>query len=494
MKNLLIFIPISFSKKKSGYIFGKIVQDVNKDVIKFSESTATYSEKQSSEWIDIYLSKNISTNNYEYDIKNIIINGEKVLLTFHHIFIITYDKLALEETELFSSRSSKQNHFYELRNILQNHQVKEEIQRKSGFNSIKNTLITYHAFLCFYPVVFLTKAMNKLMPLLRYSSLGLHIIHWLENMKWMLMTIMQNKRLTLKTGNYISTTIFDMLLGIFVLKFLLNNIMDIAPSIALLNNAEHVVEALKSLIDWLMGAPAGLKLNYMFNTILGKFFLYNIHLWWTFLLFIQPVMDFAFNVLFLFGNLGITFQISIAADLLSLISFHSYCIYVYAARLFSVQLRGLTALFRLFVGKKKNPLRQRIDTCEYQPDQLFIGTLLFTILLFLMPTTWVYYTVFTLFRLILVGFSGFLTRLKFYLQVIPFYATLKWLLGSNSVKSIIDLRLGSCQPKKPITLFTSMTVSSWAETWNRSIPDTISIPPQMKWKKIINDMIWGQLF
>lgn len=178
-----------------------------------------------------------------------------------------------------------------------------------------------------------------------------------------------------------------------------------------------------------MGSPAGLKLNHSFNSMLGKFFLYHIHLWWTFLKVIKPVMEFAFKILLMVGTLGITFQISIIADLLALISFHTYCIYVYAARykifkkklkkkknicknffvdkdclfgkmlgfcrLFNIQLRGLIALFRLFLGKKKNPLRERVDSCEYQTNQLFIGTLFFTILLFLMPTTWVYYTVFT---------------------------------------------------------------------------------------------------
>lgn len=92
------------------------------------------------------------------------------------------------------------------------------------------------------------------------------------------------------------------------------------------------MDFLTSLVDWLMGAPAGLKLNYSFNKMLGKFFLYHIHLWWTFLVFIKPVMDFAFEVLLLFGRLGVTFQISIAADILALVSFHTYCIYVYAAR------------------------------------------------------------------------------------------------------------------------------------------------------------------
>lgn len=65
-------------------------------------------------------------------------------------------------------------------------------------------------------------------------------------------------------------------------------------------------------------------------------------------------------------------------------------------RLFNIQLNALISLFRLFLGKKKNPLRERVDSCQYKPDQLFVGTLLFTILLFLVPTTWVYYTVFTM--------------------------------------------------------------------------------------------------
>lgn len=95
---------------------------------------------------------------------------------------------------------------------------------------------------------------------------------------------------------------------------------------------QKVVTFLKDLINWLMGAPAGLKLNHALNNMLGKFFLYHIHLWWTFLIFMKPVMDFAFEVLVLFGKLGITFQIAIAADLLALVSFHTYCIYVYAAR------------------------------------------------------------------------------------------------------------------------------------------------------------------
>ena len=64
-------------------------------------------------------------------------------------------------------------------------------------------------------------------------------------------------------------------------------------------------------------------------------------------------------------------------------------------RLYRFQLTGLLALSRLFRGKKWNVLRKRVDTCNYDVDQLFIGTLLFTILLFLFPTTTLFYAVFT---------------------------------------------------------------------------------------------------
>ena len=53
-------------------------------------------------------------------------------------------------------------------------------------------------------------------------------------------------------------------------------------------------------------------------------------------------------------------------------------------------------MFRLFVGRKYNPLRGGIDSCEYTNQELFVGTVAFTILLLLLPTTVMYYIVFTM--------------------------------------------------------------------------------------------------
>ncbi|KAG7273100.1 hypothetical protein CRUP_024830 [Coryphaenoides rupestris] len=106
--------------------------------------------------------------------------------------------------------------------------------------------------------------------------------------------------------------------------------------------------------------------------------------------------------------LGLTFALSLLSDMLALLTFHIYCFYVYGARLYCMKLYGLCSLWRLFRGRKWNVLRQRVDSCCYDLDQLFIGTLLFTILLFLLPTTALYYLVFTMLRLMVVLLQGVL--------------------------------------------------------------------------------------
>ncbi|CAD1478522.1 unnamed protein product [Heterotrigona itama] len=520
MKSVLVFLPNRLYKEKPGYMFGKVVYDDNTGVKKFyvigvckvdnletikyvniigyyfgTEYKRGYVDKKYLDWINVCLHPTFFSkdNIYDYNLRNIIVNNKKISTSQCHIVITVYDQSAFRETELFAQKTISGDHFYELMKIIQNKQIEKEIQKKKKRTYIKETLLVYHMFIYFYPVLFLAKITNKLLPILKYSSLALHVNGWLKNIKWILITVIKNKRCTLKTGNYVFALIIDMLLGISILQLLLHNFEYISPSQILLDNAEKVVTFLKDLINWLMGVPAGLKLNHALNNMLGKFFLYHIHMWWTFLIFMKPVMDFTFEVLVMFGKLGITFQIAIAADLLALVSFHAYCIYVYAARLFNIQLRGITALFRLFLGKKKNPLRERIDSCQYQPDQLFVGTLLFTILLFLMPTTWVYYVVFTMLRLVLISFGGLLTRMKFYLQVMPVYAFFKWLFHSYSTCSVVNIKVHSYKTEGPVVLIMTMVVASWHYTWDKCIPDTINRHPPIEWNKIINNIIWGEL-
>ncbi|KYN45294.1 Phosphatidylinositol N-acetylglucosaminyltransferase subunit Q [Trachymyrmex septentrionalis] len=531
--NLLIFIPQTLCTEKSGYVLGKVIHDTCSDLKKFyiissrktdpvDQSTKSTLdiigyhsnenkaideclERKHANWVHIVTKPSENGRDKGYCLLKITLNNKNIDLSTMRTMIILYNQWALQGTELFESKTTSGDHFHELAKLVQS--KKDELKIKSTYVCIWETLLIYHVSFYLHLILFLSKATDRLLPILKYSSLGLHIHDWLENVKWMLATIIRDRSIKLKTGNYALAIVIDMALGILVLQLLRYYIKD-QPSQLLLNNAEatsiigisiqqKVVESLKELINWLMGVPAGLKLNHALNNTMGKFFLYHIQLWWTFLIFLKPLLDLAFEVLLLFGKLGITFQISIVADLLALVSFHTYCIYVYAARichrLFNIQLRGITALFRLFLGKKKNPLRERVDSCLYQTDQLFIGTLSFTILLFLMPTTWVYYTVFTLLRLVSIAFGGFLTRLKFYLQVMPVYTFWRWLLRSYCTCSIVDIRLHPFYTQEMTVLSMTMVVAPWRFTWKKCIPDTIVCHPSIEWCTILNNVIWGHL-
>lgn len=116
---------------------------------------------------------------------------------------------------------------------------------------------------------------------------------------------------------------------------------------------------------------------------------------------------------------GFSFQICVLQDCLNLVTFHVHCFYSYARRIFLSQTSGLKSLWRLFRGKKYNPLRDRVDTLPHPSvEQLFVGTVGFTILLFLYPTTLVFFVIFgvlesvtVLVNLILSGLVGAITNL-----------------------------------------------------------------------------------
>lgn len=117
----------------------------------------------------------------------------------------------------------------------------------------------------------------------------------------------------------------------------------------------------------------------------------------------------------LVGALGASFTISLAADLLNATTLHLYLFYLIAAKLHSWQVKAILSLFNLFrgmfslmslqpeslvlkfsclLGQRQNPLRKRIDAADYDLDQLLLGTILFTVLIFLFPTVAVYYLLF----------------------------------------------------------------------------------------------------
>ncbi|XP_047637060.1 phosphatidylinositol N-acetylglucosaminyltransferase subunit Q isoform X2 [Phacochoerus africanus] len=226
----------------------------------------------------------------------------------------------------------------------------------------------------------------------------------------------------MRKANTLVSVLLDVTLGLLLLSWLhrKDRIGQLAD--ALIPVADHVAEELQHLLQWLMGAPAGLKMNRALDQVLGRFFLYHIHLWISYIHLMAPFIERILWHVGLSACLGLTVALSILSDTIALLTFHIYCFYVYGARLYCLKICGLSSLWRLFRGKKWNVLRQRMDSCSYDLDQLFIGTLLFTMLVFLLPTTALYYLVFTLLRLLVVTVQGLIHLLADLINSLPLYS------------------------------------------------------------------------
>ena len=110
------------------------------------------------------------------------------------------------------------------------------------------------------------------------------------------------------------------------------------------------------------------------------------------------------------------------SDLLSILTLHIYSFYMASARIFNWQYTILLSLFQLFRGKKNNVLRKRIDSCDYDLDQLLLGTILFTLLFFLLPTVVVFYITFAGSRMAIISFKAVLESVLAFLNHFPIFA------------------------------------------------------------------------
>ncbi|XP_058453246.1 phosphatidylinositol N-acetylglucosaminyltransferase subunit Q-like [Malaya genurostris] len=208
--------------------------------------------------------------------------------------------------------------------------------------------------------------------------------------------------------------------------------------------AELVVNYLRNLLTTLRGSPIGLKLNAPLNNFFLSCFLYHVDLWWTFLIIVSPAIRFLFLPLSVLGLLGLSFQLAMFSDLIILISLHAHCFYIYAAVLYRIELGGIRALCRIVLGKKKNILRDRVESHEYMRRQLFIATMTFAVLLFLLPTILVYYAVFATLRFSIYCISYVLMTVRRTILQFPFDAMIRWLRGTyTDVESLEIYNIGS---------------------------------------------------
>ena len=84
-----------------------------------------------------------------------------------------------------------------------------------------------------------------------------------------------------------------------------------------------------------------------------------------------------------------------------------------------VQVSLLGSQWRAFRGHKWNPLKERVDSLHSRPLSRLLTAVIFTLVVFLLPTTTVYYLVFlTVQHYICYGITTVITMLIQYRQIV----------------------------------------------------------------------------
>ncbi|KAF6829000.1 N-acetylglucosaminyl transferase component [Colletotrichum musicola] len=213
----------------------------------------------------------------------------------------------------------------------------------------------------------------------------------------------------------------DVIIGIALGSYIIDNADWVANAISELLS-KYTVEALQRSISWLMGWPAGLKLNSELAMFLGDLFLWVIDYWSNCIAALQPVLPHIIWFIGFSSFAGASMPIAMFSDLLSGLTVHIYSFYLASARIYHWQLTILISLFHLFRGKKHNVLRNRIDSCDYDLDQLLVGTILFTLLFFLLPTVVVFYLNFAIARMVIISLKAVFDTLLSCLNHFPLFA------------------------------------------------------------------------
>ncbi len=159
----------------------------------------------------------------------------------------------------------------------------------------------------------------------------------------------------------------------------------------------YLVNGVFWLLSWLESWPVGLKLNTELSLFFSDAYASLTHAWHSqALAYVLPRLEALVLATAVVGRwMGVTMVLCVMQDVVSICTLHITMFYTLSSRTLRAFVYVLSALFDVFRGKKRNALRGgRLDDARYELDQLVLGTLLFTLMAFLMPTVYVYYLAF----------------------------------------------------------------------------------------------------
>ncbi|GJN37725.1 hypothetical protein PR202_gb26710 [Eleusine coracana subsp. coracana] len=230
---------------------------------------------------------------------------------------------------------------------------------------------------------------------------------------------------------------------------------------ACLLNSENICAGIVGLIHsttdgilrpgcvWLMGVPAGFKLNTELAELLGMISLNAVQIYSTLWFFMGGFLRHIIQGIAFSGMiLGFTVPVSFVIDIIHLATLHITMLHWLISLIYSSQIHTVASLWRLFRfllfihllnllinclrhyrGRKWNPLRQRLDSYDYTVEQHVVGSLLFTPVLLLIPTTSVFYIFFSMLTTTIICLCVMLETAVSVIHSTPYAELVLWMRG-----------------------------------------------------------------
>jgi hypothetical protein len=245
-------------------------------------------------------------------------------------------------------------------------------------------------------------------------------------------------------------------------------------------------------IEWLGRFPIGLKLNERLTESVGREIerMWAIHKIafqkglvlssspssWRETILVPKIIG--IGIIFVVGlSLGATGLLALCHDVMRLLTLHISILAWCTHEVYRWELYLLAALWRLFRGKKRNVLRQRTDTMEYDSMQLLLGTLLFAVSLFLFTTIFVYQVYFSALYLLTFALSVPFAFIRSAILVFPWaHVTVRYLAPSWLTKEVyirecdykwkVDVTRICCRPLSYGSIVSSNLVPTFASLFS----------------------------
>ena len=202
----------------------------------------------------------------------------------------------------------------------------------------------------------------------------------------------------------------DVVLGLVLMLVLHQNWHQLVSFCASLRHWAYSQQLGGKLVPWLLGAPADFKLNRELTSFAGSLFLSMFSLWDLQLPLevLQVVGILGRSLVYLCAMMGASVALTLLMDMLAMVSLPLFVAYVGTSLCWRMAARSLYSLCLLFQGWKYNILRSRVDHHNFSLDQLLIGVILLSIVVFLLPSLFMFYSCFTAAWLLVLSLHGLL--------------------------------------------------------------------------------------